>query len=198
MRVSDADRERTIEHLKYAYGEGRLTVDEFEERVAAALAGKTRSDLETLLEDLLMPMAGPPPPVPMARPRPGPPPLPWMLDRPPARPFEALRPGRERGWSAVAHWSGFCAPVVGPYLIRRTVGSRSKFVRANASSALNFQLTCLFSFVLTPILALFGNIAGGLLISAMFTAIAVFAILGGARAAGGDVMRYPISMRVVK
>ncbi|MFI6978007.1 DUF1707 and DUF4870 domain-containing protein [Embleya sp. NPDC050154] len=191
MRVGDADRERTIEHLKYAYGEGRLNADEFEERVASALAGRTRADLEALLDDLLMPMQMPMPPMP--RTKTGPPPQ-WWLNRPPGPPE---RPGSERGWSAAAHWSGFCAPVVGPYLIRRTAGARSEFVRDNARAALNFQLTCLLSFVLAPLLALLGDF-GGLLIGVMYSAIAVCAIIGGARAAGGDVMRYPISLRVVK
>ncbi|MGW1996881.1 DUF1707 domain-containing protein [Embleya sp. NPDC001921] len=191
MRVGDADRERTIEHLKYAYGEGRLNADEFEERVASALAGRTRADLEALLDDLLMPMQMPMPPMP--RTKIGPPPQ-WWLNRPPGPPE---RPGSERGWGAAAHWSGFCAPVVGPYLIRRTVGARSEFVRDNARAALNFQLTCLLSFVLAPLLALLGDF-GGLLIGAMYSAIAVCAIIAGARAAGGDVMRYPISLRVVK
>ncbi|MFE2871126.1 DUF1707 and DUF4870 domain-containing protein [Embleya sp. NPDC059259] len=196
MRVGDADRERTIEHLKFAYGEGRLNADEFEERVAAALAGRTRADLEALLDDLLMPMTGPPP-MPMHRVMPGPPmPPPWWLDRPVAK-YERLRPGRERGWGAAAHWSGFCAPVIGPYVIRKTAGADSEFVRDNAKAALNFQLTCLLSFVLAPILGLLGDF-GGLLIGLMFSSIAVCAILGGARAAGGDVMRYPISLRPIK
>ncbi|MFF7246133.1 DUF1707 and DUF4870 domain-containing protein [Embleya sp. NPDC008237] len=196
MRVGDADRERTIEHLKHAYGEGRLNADEFEERVASALAGRTRADLEALLDDLLMPMPGPPA-MPMHGMTPGPPmPPPWWLNRA-VGPYERIRPGRERGWSAAAHWSGFCAPVVGPYLIRRTVGARSEFVRDNAKAALNFQLTCLLSFVLAPILALLGDF-GGLVIAVMYSTIAVFAILGGARAAGGEVMRYPISLRLVR
>ncbi|WP_406280946.1 DUF1707 and DUF4870 domain-containing protein [Embleya sp. NBC_00896] len=199
MRVGDADRERTIEHLKYAYGEGRLNADEFEERVASALKGRTRADLEALLDDLLMPMPGPPP-LPMPRGMVGPPmPPPWWINRPVVgRRSPGESPAHERGWSAAAHWSGFCAPVLGPFVIRRTVGRRSQFVRDNARAALNYQLTCVLSFVIAPILALMGDEVGGLLIGAMYATIAVFALIGGARAIGGDVMRYPVSLRMVK
>ena len=52
MRVSQADRDRVVERLRTHAGEGRLELDELEERVGAALAAKTRRDLEPLLADL--------------------------------------------------------------------------------------------------------------------------------------------------
>jgi len=194
MRVADADRERTIDHLKHAYGEGRLNADEFEERVASALAGRTRADLEILLDDLLMPLPGAVAPMPMPMPgrHHGPPmPPPWWINRPmPRRPAQ---PAYDRAWGAVAHWSGFCAPVVGPWVIRRTVGARSKFVDDNAREALNFQITFVISLLVAPLLWLAGD-AGWLL----YVALAMVGLVAGARALGGDVMRYPVSLRLVK
>ena len=52
IRISDLDRERTIETLTAAYGEGRLDMAEFEERVSLAQAAKIRADLVPLTRDL--------------------------------------------------------------------------------------------------------------------------------------------------
>ena len=52
MRASTADRDRVIDLLTAAYGEGRLTKDEFDERSAQALAGKTYADLSSVVADL--------------------------------------------------------------------------------------------------------------------------------------------------
>lgn len=52
LRVSDADREQVAERLREAAGEGRLTVDELDERVEAAYAARTGADLAPLTADL--------------------------------------------------------------------------------------------------------------------------------------------------
>jgi hypothetical protein len=52
LRVSDADRDRVIDMLRAHAGEGRLTVDELDERIDAALAARTNSDLAVLTKDL--------------------------------------------------------------------------------------------------------------------------------------------------
>lgn len=56
LRASDADRERVAEILRQAAGEGRLTLDELDERLDAAYAAKTYADLEPVTRDL--PAAG--------------------------------------------------------------------------------------------------------------------------------------------
>lgn len=62
MLASAADRERTLDVLKAAYGEGRLTKDEFEARSARAMAARRYADLTAIIADL---PAGPlSPPVP--------------------------------------------------------------------------------------------------------------------------------------
>lgn len=55
IRVSDADRERTVEQLRAHASEGRLDLAELESRVAAALAATSRGDLAKILEDLPAP-----------------------------------------------------------------------------------------------------------------------------------------------
>ncbi|MGE4426754.1 MAG: DUF1707 domain-containing protein [Solirubrobacteraceae bacterium] len=52
-RASDAERDRVADLLRGAMGEGRLTVDELDERMQAALAARTHDDLLTLLTDLM-------------------------------------------------------------------------------------------------------------------------------------------------
>jgi hypothetical protein len=53
LRASDADRERVVELLRGAGGDGRLDVDELDERVSAAYASRTVAALEALTADLL-------------------------------------------------------------------------------------------------------------------------------------------------
>jgi hypothetical protein len=52
LRISDADRERAVQRLQRAMSEGRLTIDEFDERVTGVLRARTGSDLEPYLADL--------------------------------------------------------------------------------------------------------------------------------------------------
>jgi Domain of unknown function (DUF1707) len=60
MRVSDADRERVAERLREHFAAGRLTSEELDERVAAALGAKTAGELHHVLADLPEPTpAGP-------------------------------------------------------------------------------------------------------------------------------------------
>jgi hypothetical protein len=50
--ASDADRERSITLLRDAVGEGRLTLEEFSERVGLAHAARTEQELANLARDL--------------------------------------------------------------------------------------------------------------------------------------------------
>jgi hypothetical protein len=52
LRMSDADREQVVARLNAAAGEGRLTLAEFEERVAVVLGARTYGEIEPLLADL--------------------------------------------------------------------------------------------------------------------------------------------------
>jgi class 3 adenylate cyclase len=51
-RVADADRDRTVTQLREGVVEGRLTLDEFSERVGSALQARTRGDLLAVMADL--------------------------------------------------------------------------------------------------------------------------------------------------
>ena len=55
LRASDADRERHAEILRTATGEGRLTMEELDERLDQVYASKTHAELERLIVDVVVP-----------------------------------------------------------------------------------------------------------------------------------------------
>lgn len=52
MRASDADREQVVERLRNAADDGRLFVDEFDERLGQALSARTYGELDAIVGDL--------------------------------------------------------------------------------------------------------------------------------------------------
>lgn len=52
LRVGDAERERAVATLRHAVVEGRLTLEEFGDRVGAAYESRTELELARLVEDL--------------------------------------------------------------------------------------------------------------------------------------------------
>jgi hypothetical protein len=53
LRASDADRDATVELLREAAADGRLDLDELDERLGVALSAKTVDELGPLTEDLV-------------------------------------------------------------------------------------------------------------------------------------------------
>ncbi len=54
LRASDADREQHAEVLRRAAGEGRLTMDELEERLNAVYEARTHRELDRLVADVVV------------------------------------------------------------------------------------------------------------------------------------------------
>jgi hypothetical protein len=80
IRASDQERETVVDVLRDAYTDGRLSLDEFEQRMSAAYAAKTWPQLRELTGDLPVEpvlgtdlrdrsQAGPPDAAPAARPQ---------------------------------------------------------------------------------------------------------------------------------
>jgi hypothetical protein len=67
MRISDADRHRVAEVLREAAGEGRLDLDELDERLELTFAAKTYADLVPITADLHAGHPAPPPSSPVSR-----------------------------------------------------------------------------------------------------------------------------------
>ena len=57
MRVSDADRHRVADILREAAGEGRIDIEELDERLESTYAAKTYGDLVPITSDLPVPRA---------------------------------------------------------------------------------------------------------------------------------------------
>ncbi len=52
LRASDADRDHVAERLRRAAVEGRLRIEELEQRLESALSARTYGELDSLLRDL--------------------------------------------------------------------------------------------------------------------------------------------------
>lgn len=70
LRASDADREQIADQLRHAAGEGRLTVEELDERLNAAYAARTHGELAGLTTDIVAPGSTQPAPTGLAPPAP--------------------------------------------------------------------------------------------------------------------------------
>jgi hypothetical protein len=77
IRASDADRDHITARLREHFAAGRLTSDELDERVSAALKAKTLGDLRQLMTDLPEPV----PAAPKATQRAYPAGPPWVVRR---------------------------------------------------------------------------------------------------------------------
>lgn len=67
LRASDADRERVAEQLRDALAEGRLDMEEFEERLDATYKARTYGELKPITRDLPGAGTAAPPPVSMVK-----------------------------------------------------------------------------------------------------------------------------------
>jgi hypothetical protein len=86
LRIGTAERESAVRLLSDHMAEGRLSLDEYEERMATALEAVTRADLKVLFADLPPPyplFMAPPPPM-VTLPPPSGPPVLFPSSAPPA------------------------------------------------------------------------------------------------------------------
>jgi Domain of unknown function (DUF1707) len=69
LRVGDAERDAVADRLRESFAQGRLTMDEFNDRLSAALAATTQRELSQLTRDLPhTSVPGPPLPQPQSAP----------------------------------------------------------------------------------------------------------------------------------
>jgi uncharacterized Tic20 family protein len=115
-RVSFAEREPVLEHIKQAYAEGRIDEEELDQRVHRALTVRTQGELDSLLADLSP-----------------------VVSRV-ASGAEVVSTDQDRVLAALAHSLGAVTLVVGPLCM---LGVKRPYVRQHAVAALNFQLTYL-------------------------------------------------------
>lgn len=123
----------------------------------------------------------------------------------PDRPSSA----EEQTWGGAAHWSALVAAFValaflGPLVVLLAKGS-SPYVRRQAAESLNFQLSVLVyglvgavaGFVVVVVTLGFGALLVAPLALAFVVYWFVFTIIGSVKASGGELYRYPLTIRMV-
>lgn len=183
LRVSNSDREQVVEHVKTAYAEGRLTKEEFDERLDRAMNARTHADLMPIMEDLYGPHA-----------------YPVMPYRPPvaAAPYpprpQAPLTSNDRLGAGAAHLLALLGfPVIAPLILLLAAGKTSPHIRMHAVEALNFQITLVGASILLSI-----TLVGIILLPVIWVAGTVLGIIAGVKAIDGQPYRYPLTVRLVK
>jgi DUF1707 SHOCT-like domain len=129
LRASHADREQTIDALKAAFVQGRLTKDEFDLRIGRALASRTCADLASLTADIpASPATRPPRPT-----------------REPAR-----RPARHSNAKRAAAATVACALAAAP-----TIGGVAEATQAGAHAVRLVFMIVLACLLATPAAGIF-------------------------------------------
>jgi len=99
QRIGDAERDRAADYLREHMSVGRLSQEEFDERVTAALQARTAADLEPLFNDLPAPKPGQDVAVAGS--------TPWPAYQPPANPAATSAALAMPSSSAANLWSTF-------------------------------------------------------------------------------------------
>lgn len=117
---------------------------------------------------------------------------------PPANPYQApaqLSPADEKLWATLIHIGGiffnFIPALVG-YLVLKDKGP---FIRAHATTALNFQITLLIAYIVGGILSIV--IIGFFIIAAAYVLNIVFSIIAAIKANQGLGYQYPLTIKFV-
>ena len=183
MTVTPDQRDRAESWLKDAYAEGRVSEDEFDQRIGQVLSAGNRKELNEAFYGLVN--------VPSASTAMGLHPAYQPLVRPETR----ERAGN--GAAAMAHFSAIPFSIAGP-AVMYAVSNPGSAARREAAKAFNFSLVMFLGFVVSGSIAgitdinLFGTVAF-LIAVAWF----VLTIVGGAKAAQGEEFKNPVR-RVAK
>ena len=183
MHVTPEQRDRAESWLKDAYAEGRVTESEFDTRMGQILSADNRKELNEAFYGLVR--------VPSPSQALGVHPAYQPLVRP------ETRNKADRGVAGFAHFSALFLSFLGPALVY-ALSSPGSFARREAAKAFNFTLTMLIGFVGAGMLAAITE-AGifGLLSGLFAVSWVVLSIVGGAKAAQGEIWKNPVR-RVLK
>jgi uncharacterized Tic20 family protein len=178
MHVTPEQRDRAESWLKDAYAEGRVTESEFDTRMGQILSADNRKELNEAFYGLVH--------VPSPSQALGVHPAYQPLVRP------ETRHKADRGVAGFAHFSPLFLSVLGPALVY-ALSSPGSFARREAAKAFNFTLTMLVGWIGSLILhgitdfGIFGLLAGLFAVGWV-----VLSIVGGAKAAQGEVWKNPV------
>lgn len=118
---------------------------------------------------------------------------------PPANPYQAqtpMNPPDEKMWATLIHIGGilfsFLPALIG-YIVLKDKGP---FIRAHATTALNFQITLLIAYVVGGILSIV--LVGLLVMLAAWILSIVFGIMAALTANKGEWYTYPLTIKFIK
>ncbi|MFD1722180.1 DUF4870 domain-containing protein [Amnibacterium endophyticum] len=122
----------------------------------------------------------------------------------PAPAAQPLTPENERLWAVMSHVSALVGIVVGvgtigwlgPLIIFLVFKDRSPFVRQQAATTLNFQITMAIASVIA--IALWIVLVGFLLTAAIYVVTIVFSIIAAVSANKGRPYTYPLSFPMIR
>jgi uncharacterized Tic20 family protein len=183
LPVTDQQRDRAENWLQEAYADGRITSEEFDQRIGQVLGATTRKDLNEAFYGLVQVPSG-------SR---------AMGVHPAYQPL--VRPQTKeqagRGVAGIAHFSAFLTSIFGPLLIF-ALSPQGSYPRKEAAKAFNFQLVALIGWIGLMVI---GGITGlgifDFLIGLAFLGWVVLTVVGGAKALQGDDWTNPVK-KVVK
>jgi uncharacterized Tic20 family protein len=106
-----------------------------------------------------------------------------------------LRQDEERLWSLLCHLSYFVFGLIAPLIIMLTLGNRSPYVRHHAVEALNFHIAAWIAGLASALLIFV--LIGLVLLPVVLLVGAVFAIVAAIQSYGGQLYRYPLTLRLI-
>jgi uncharacterized Tic20 family protein len=178
MRVTPEQRDRAEAWLKDAYADGRITEDEFDQRIGQVISAVTRKELNQAFYGLVQ--------IPTSSKALGLHPAYQPLVPPEAR----QRAGR--GVAGLAHFSAFFLWLLGPGLVF-ALSTPGTYARREAAKAFNFQLIAAVTFVVVGMLAgITGLDVFTWLLPFMGLGWFILTIMGGAKALQGEDWKNPV------
>jgi uncharacterized Tic20 family protein len=178
MRVTPDQRDRAEAWLKDAYADGRITEDDFDQRIGQVISAVTRKELNQAFYGLVQ--------IPTSSKALGLHPAYQPLVPPEAR----QRAGR--GVAGLAHFSAFFLWLLGPGLVF-ALSTPGTYARREAAKAFNFQLIAAVAFVVIGMLAgITGLDVFTWMLPFMGLGWFILTILGGAKALQGEDWKNPV------
>lgn len=118
---------------------------------------------------------------------------------PPAAPVgDALSASDERLWAMLGHVGAIFIGFIAPLITLLVFGKRSAFVDDQAKESLNFQITMIIASLVLLVITIVTLGFGAILYFALGIYILVFCVLAGVKSYGGELYRYPATLRLVK
>lgn len=174
MAVTDEQRDRAAGWLQEAYGDGRISKEDFDLRIGTVLSADNRRDLNSAFYGLVS--------VPMASQAVG------LHPAYQTSPFSAATTAKVgRGGAALAHFSALLTWIFGPLLVY-LASSRGSYARREAAKAFNFQIVAMLTLIVGGVLSatLLPSSIDGILFPIIWLGWLLGTIVGGAKAAAGE------------